>query len=92
MNRIDKLLLLARTNAKYSHSLICVIIPEFESNYMLKITLQKQSEIVESCNEYFSNKEQCESYITEYCNCHGLTENNTLLLILNVSAAENEVQ
>ena len=92
MNRLDKLLHLAKTNARYTHTLICKIIPITENGYTfngysLCIRLYKQQRVIDCSDHNYSNKEQCDDHITEFCKARGLTDKNTLMLIINISAA-----
>ena len=91
MNRLDKLLLIARSNAKYNHVLVCVLIPEADNKYAFNVSLQKNGKIMEYSTNYFSNKEQCDNFITDFCKRYRLTDSNTLKIYLNAVPASNEV-
>ena len=91
MNRIDKLLYLVKTNTKHKYTLICMLIPEVDHGYSLRLNLQKDSKLIDSIKEHFSNLEQCDNFITDYCAQYQLTDHNTLKLFFNITPANNEV-
>lgn len=91
MNRIDKLLFIAKSNQNFAYTLVCTLIPETDNKMKLIISLQNRNNVVEYNSNYFSNKEQCDEYIKDFCRRYNLTDNNTLKIFLDIVSVSNEV-
>ncbi len=90
MNRIDKLLTLARHSNKLTYHLTTIIIPQDNGKYDFRMSLYKGGNMIASHEQTFDTEEDMTSFIDEVRKQYNLTENNTKVVNFWFVAATEE--
>ena len=76
MNKIDKLLAIAKASRKHAYLLVTSRIP-IDERFFLKISLQKGGDAIVLDNIEFNTEGEIDAYMDEFHKKYNLTESNT---------------
>ena len=80
MDRIDKLLTVARASNKLTYLLVTHIFPQDNGKYDFSMSLQKGSELIAKSDKTFDAEEEITAFIDEVRKQYNLTESNTKIV------------
>lgn len=89
MDRIDKLLTVARASNRLTYLLVYGTTP-LDNGYSFDMSLQKGGELIASSKKTFDTEDEIAVFIDEVCKRYNLTESNTEVVHFQIVPATEE--